>query len=262
MEDLVSLKKFDMKSIPRDSVCCFVAPRNSGKSFLIKDLLYHHQTIPAAVVISKTDKMTHFYDQFIPPVLIYDKYDPDLIDKLLTRQKTALKENWPNPEVLLVFDDTLSDARLWKNDPRIEEIFYNGRHYKIFFLLTMQTPMGIPSGLRGNIDFTFIFQTNNYTHRRNLYENYCGMFPSKEVFDKVLAGCTENYSCLVINNKVKTNNFQEQVFHYKADAHNPFKLCSDILWQMKKKLDASSTPCKDDKKYNVKGNKTMTLRKL
>lgn len=205
-------------------------------SFLIKDLLYYQQNIPAGLVVSKTDKLTNYYGKFIPPVLIHDEYSPELLDKLFDRQKKALEEEWPNPHAFLIFDDTLSDAGVWKKDGRVKEIFFNGRHYKILFLLTMQDPMAITPGLRCNIDFTFILRTPNQKNRKDLYDNYCGMFPSREIFEKVLDACTEDFGCLVIDNTTRSNKLEDQVFYYKASDHEPFKLCSNQFWQKRPPL--------------------------
>ena len=171
----INLKQFDIKKIRSDSVCVFIAPRRSGKSYLIKDILYQHRaSLPAGIAISKTDKLTHYYDQFIPPVLVYDEYKPEILDKLFARQQKALEEKWANPNCFVIFDDTLSSADTWKKDENVKEIFYNGRHYKILFLLTMQAPLGIGPGLRGNIDYTFILGNHNNVNKKALFENYCG----------------------------------------------------------------------------------------
>lgn len=256
MESL-ALSRFDMKKIKPTNVCVFVASRNSGKSFLIRDLMYHHQNIPAGMVVSKTDKLTHYYEQFIPPILIHEEYSPQILDKLFDRQKKALDERWPNPHAFLIFDDTISDANVWKRDTRIKEIFFNGRHYKILFLLTMQDPKAITPGLRANIDFSFILRTPNQTTRRTLYENYCGMFPSYEIFEKVLDSCTEDYGCLVIDNTSRSNKLEDQVFFYKASDHEPFKICSNAYWQKKKQVisnnnaTSSSSTLKNSKKFTI-----------
>lgn len=56
----LELKKFDMKNIKFDSkkasgpVIVLIGRRDTGKSFLVKDLLYHHQDIPIGTVISGT----------------------------------------------------------------------------------------------------------------------------------------------------------------------------------------------------------------
>ena len=39
----LQLKKFDMKNIADDKVVVFIGKRETGKSILVKDLLYYHQ---------------------------------------------------------------------------------------------------------------------------------------------------------------------------------------------------------------------------
>ena len=43
--------------------------------------------------------------------------------------------------------------------------------------------------------------------------------------------CTENFECLVIDNKVQSNNINDIVFWYKAN-ESSFKMCSRDLWEM------------------------------
>lgn len=54
----LNLRKFDMSSIDDDKVVVLIGKRDTGKSFLCKDLLYYHQDIPVATVISTTLKYT------------------------------------------------------------------------------------------------------------------------------------------------------------------------------------------------------------
>ena len=44
-----------MSSIADDKVVVLVGKRETGKSFLVKDLLYYHRGIPAGTVISGTE---------------------------------------------------------------------------------------------------------------------------------------------------------------------------------------------------------------
>ena len=44
MASNIQLKKFDMTSIKPDKVCVFIGKRETGKSFLVKDLLFYHRT--------------------------------------------------------------------------------------------------------------------------------------------------------------------------------------------------------------------------
>lgn len=228
----INLKFFDIKKIKKDSIIITIGKRNTGKSFLVKDILYHNRDIPLGMIISRTDHLSHFYDQFIPGMLIHKRYDADVIDKLFKRQEKAIHEKWSNPSAFLLFDDCLSDSKSWSKDERIKEIFFNGRWYKLLFILTMQAPMGIPPDLRTNIDFTFILKNNNANDREKLYKNYAGVFPTREIFEHVLDSCTEDHHCLVIDNTTNSNKLEDQVFIYKASKHDDFKICSDNMWRI------------------------------
>jgi hypothetical protein len=48
--------------------------------------------------------------------------------------------------------------------------------------------------------------------------------------------CTENFECLVIDNTSKSNRLEDQVFWYKADNHNDFRLGSKEFWELSKGL--------------------------
>lgn len=221
-----------MNKVTKRSIVVLLGKRMTGKSYLVKDILYHKRDIPAGMVISMTDHVVHYYDQFIPSMLIHSKYEPELIDRLFKRQEKALSEGWKDPHAFLLFDDCLSDAKNWSKDEHIKQIFFNGRHYKILFLLTMQSPMGIPPAFRTNIDFTFILKNNNEQDRENIYKNYAGVFPSREIFNHVLDACTEDHHCLVIDNTTTSNNIEDQVFIYKARPHDNLRLCPEHLWSI------------------------------
>ena len=52
----LNMKKFDLDSIPDGAICCFIGKRKSGKSFCIRDLLYHKQDIPMCKVVSGSEE--------------------------------------------------------------------------------------------------------------------------------------------------------------------------------------------------------------
>ena len=237
----LKLKKFQMSYIPDDAVVVFIGKRRTGKSLLLKDLLYYHQDIPVGTVISPTEACNRFYSDIIPPLFIHDEFQSSIVQNVLKRQTKIINkiEKKAEPEYInadprsfLVFDDCLYD-NTWAKDKWVRYVFMNGRHLKILFLVTMQYAMGIPPNLRTNIDYTFICRENNLANRKRLFEQYAGVFHTFEMFCQVMDQCTENYECLVFNNISKSNKLEDQVFWYKAEVHEnqPFRIGSDLFWK-------------------------------
>jgi hypothetical protein len=249
----LQLKKFDMKRITflkdenKGPVVVLIGRRDTGKSFLVRDLLYHHRDIPIGTVISGTEAGNGFYSSHVPKLFIHDEYNTSIIENLLKRQKTVIKEVNKqialykkcqiDPRAFVILDDCLYDNG-WARDKMMRLLFMNGRHWKVFLIITMQYPLGIPPTLRTNIDYVFILREPYIANRKRIYENYAGMFPTFESFCQVMDQCTENFECLVIDNNVKSNKLSEQIFWYKAnsDIRHDFKLGSKEFWEMSKSL--------------------------
>jgi len=231
----LQLKKFNMNMIKDDSVVVLIGKRNTGKSYLTKDMLYYKQDLPAGTVISPTENANRFYGDIVPPIFIHDEYEPKITNEFIKRQKQLKKritggESDIDNRAFLIMDDCLYDND-WKKDKVIREIFMNGRHWGIMFILSMQYAIGIPPNLRSNIDWVFLLRENNYQNRKKLYENYAGMFHNFEMFCQTMDACTENFECLVIHNGAKSNKLEDQVFWYKADNHEDFRICCPEAWQ-------------------------------
>jgi hypothetical protein len=233
------LKKFDMTKIKHDKVVVLIGKRETGKSFLVKDLLWHHQSLPCGTVISGTEGANQFYSKVVPPMFIHEEYSPLIIANVLKRQKLIAKKiskdlsergsTSVDPRNFLILDDCLYDTS-WIRDRNVRYLFMNGRHVHTMFIITMQYAIGIPPNLRTNIDYVFILRENIISNRRKLYEQYAGMFPDFDSFCQVMNQCTENFECLVIDNNAKSNKLEDQVFWYKATPHQDFKLCAPEFW--------------------------------
>jgi hypothetical protein len=248
----LELKRFDMKTIsfkPNENkgpVIVLIGRRDTGKSFLVRDLLYYHQDIPIGTVISGTEEGNGFYGKMVPKLFIHNEYNTAIIENILKRQRGVLKQikremeqfkrSTIDARTFVILDDCLYD-NTWARDKMMRLLFMNGRHWKVMLLITMQYPLGIPPTLRTNIDYVFILREPYIANRKRIYENYAGMFPTFESFCQVMDQCTENFECLVINNNSKSNKLQDQVFWYKADAHNDFRLGSKEFWELSKQIN-------------------------
>ena len=257
----LELKRFQMSSISFKAteasgpVVVFIGKRGCGKSYLVRDLLYYHQDIPIGVVIAGTEEGNGFYGKMVPKLFIHNEYNTAIIENILKRQKSVLrqirkemetyKRSTIDPRTFVILDDCLYDAS-WTKDKMMRLLFMNGRHWKIMLIITMQYPLGVPPNLRTNIDYVFILREPYIANRKRIFDNYAGMFPTFESFCQVMDQCTENFECLVINNNAKSNKITDQVFWYKADSHNDFKLGSKEFWDLSKDIQSDE----EEEKYD------------
>jgi hypothetical protein len=235
-----NIKRFDMKRIPQDAVVIFIGRRRTGKSTLVRDLLFNHQDMPLGTVISGTEESNSFYGKMIPPIFIHGEFQPLILDNFVKRQKMIMnkiqKDQQANiksridPRSFMILDDCMYDDS-WTHDKNIRYLFMNGRWLKAFFLITMQYPLGIQPALRTNVDYVFILREPYANNRKRIYENYASAFPSFEFFCQIMDQCTQNYECLVIDNTSQSAKLEDCIFWYKADTHGDFRIGAPEFWQ-------------------------------
>ena len=88
----LNLRKFDMSRIAKGSIVAMIGKRNTGKSFLVKDLLYYKRDVPIGTVISSTENSNRFYGDMMPSLFIHDDYSPEILANLVKRQKVVTKK--------------------------------------------------------------------------------------------------------------------------------------------------------------------------
>lgn len=247
----LTLRKFDITSVPDDSVIVFVGKRQTGKSFLVRDLLFYKQDIPVGTVVSGTEGANEFYSKIVPKSFIHGEYDESITERVLERQKRVVADMKResrslggtdiDPRAIYLLDDCLYD-KSWTRSKVVRSLFMNGRHWKIMFLITMQYSLGIPPNLRTNVDYVFILRESIIQNRRRLYDAYAGMFPTFDMFCRVMDECTEDYHCLVIHTNAKSNKLTDMVFWYKASPHAAFRFGHPSFWD----YAATAAPDTDD----------------
>ena len=232
----LAIKRFEIKDMCEHATIAMIAKRASGKSYLTREIMYHKKSIPAAIAISRTEKLNKFYSNFIPDSYIYSEYDSDVLSKVYERQSVMNEENIirkddGKPEkddrIMIIMDDCMSSKGTWLKDPNILELFFNGRHHHLSFILTMQFSLGIPPELRSNFDYIFLLAEDITSNRKRLYEHYAGMFPTFDIFQQVFSEITANYGCMVINNRIHSTKITDKVFWYKAKPVPEFSIGSN-----------------------------------
>jgi len=229
------IKKFNIHEMVDHCTIAMIAKRATGKSFLTREIMFQKRNIAAAVAISRTEKLNSFYSEFIPDSYIYSEYDSGILARVYERQAKMNEDNKKrikdgkkpkDDSLMLIMDDCMSSKGTWLKDPNILELFFNGRHHHISFILTMQYSVGIPPEMRSNFDYIFLLAEDITSNRKRLYEHYAGMFPTFDIFQQVFSELTENYGCMVINNRIHSKNIADKVFWYRAKPTPDFDLGS------------------------------------
>jgi len=220
----LKIEKFRPENMAENPAIVLIAKRGSGKSWVIRDLMYQLNSIPCGAVISPTDRVNSFYKRFFPDIYIHYEIKPEIMEKILVRQKKMTKKQEDKKKkglkidrsAILVMDDCLSQKGKWEKDPSIKEILMNGRHYGLTYILTMQTPLGVTPDLRLNFDYVFLLKEDSNINKKKLYENYASMFSNLKVFDSVFTSCTKDFATMVIDNRKPGDKPQDKVYWFKA----------------------------------------------
>ena len=80
-------------------------------------------------------------------------------------------------------------------------------------------------------DYIFIFNEPSIANRKKLYIDYASNIPSFDHFNNILDSCTQNHECLVIDTTAKSSDLRDQIFWYKADMHDTFRVGHPKIWK-------------------------------
>ena len=245
------LKKWNPSTILRDRRMIIVGKPGTGKSLAARDVMYHIKDIEAGIVCSPTDKFTGFWESFCPKVSVYYEYSPDAVRSLIESQeslfndtyyyllqegkktgKPVYKEEVKIPPVYIICDDCLAENAMSK-DPNIREIFMNGRHLRIFLLITAQWLMDMKINQRQLVDYLLICHEDSPEALQRLHRNFFSNYFSFQSFCDIVAQVTEDYGILVLDRtNTKSRKIEDHVFWWQCNLHKPgsFKIGSEDYW--------------------------------
>lgn len=264
----LQIKKFDATIISQKRrsesapIICVIGKRNTGKSEVIRNLLYHNRTIPTGIVISPTESGNSFYSKFCPDLFIHHEFNPDLLRIILKRQKRKVKLYGKNPknDFFLILDDCMYNSKEICNNIHIKEIFRNGRHFQIMLIMSAQYVMDLPVSLRSNIDYVFCMRENNIQNAERLYKSFFGIFSNKNMFIQAFNVITENYGSIVLDNLSRSNRICECVYWFRAPFPPPvFRLGSAKMWKTHQQKYDESRLLEDDHDTKLQSSSVLTV---
>lgn len=221
---VIRITELDLNNVPPKSIddkngskIAVIGKPGSGKSFLIRDLMYAKKhIIPVAMGLSGTEDSNGFLSEMLPSSFVHENLDLSALSSFVQRQKIAkyyLADT--NPWALVIVDDCMENPNQMRR-PLIQSIFKNGRHWKLMLLLGLQYAMDILPAVRICIDGTFIFREPNHKFRKTIWENYASIIPDFKLFCQIMDEITDDHTALYVDNTSKSNKLEDCVFWFRA----------------------------------------------
>lgn len=224
----IQIRKFEIEHLRTNSNILIIGKPKTGKSTLVKNILFHHRHVPAGTIMLGSESDACYYNDIVPDIYM-GKYNEETVHQIIKCQKDFKHKNLLESSAFLVMDDCVYDIR----DENLSCLLRNGGNLNLLFLLTMQYCIDTPLDLRNCFDYIFIMREQIHQYKRKMWEYYAEIFPTFSMFSQVLDAVTENYACLVIDNKCMSNKMEDIVFWYRAEQINvPFRVGSKSFWNM------------------------------
>ena len=152
----------------------------------------------------------------VPDTFVFGKYDEAQLESMIKRQKIA-KKHLDNPWAVCIVDDCTDTPSVFTKSLQLN-LFKNGRHYKLLYILSLQYCLDVRPAIRTNVDGTFIFKETNLKSRRSLWENYAGgVIPDFDIFCMILDQICDDHTALYIrNDPTVSNTIENSLFWVKA----------------------------------------------
>lgn len=212
----MSFENFVKKLTARPSLLLLVGKPASGKSVLIRYLMYIYTKLnyfKYGIVYTPT-KLSRDHD-YIDEKYIIEDYSEEHLKNYTDRIKTQIKKTGKKHDSFIIFDDNFGNLNFYS--PFFSNLLAIHRHLGITIIISSQYLNGFGSStqLRECCQFAFIFRTAYKRSIKALFE-LCGhFFDHIDDFKHTLQDMTnEEHTCMLYINSQSTE--EESYFPLKA----------------------------------------------
>jgi len=179
-------------------------PSNSGKtSFLLSQLTHKKGLLFRKfhrIYIFSPSLHTALTDIHLPEENIHQDLDWEIVNNILNENKQR-KINGEESQILLIFDDLISEIAQSKNIDAFSKLILNRAHYYASVIITTQAYGRIPLYLRKNFSVVCQFKASN--REMDVIRDELTQFNEKEWKQIMKYVFDEKYNYLVITNENK-----------------------------------------------------------
>ena len=225
------VQRFDPSTLKPHRIIIVVGKRGTGKSVLLRDLLYHiSKRVDFGLGMTPTEESAEMMRSHMPDSWIYSSFSASKLDHMLNVQRELVKKK-AQRSLFVVMDDCMYDKKVLKG-VGIRDLFMNGRHLNVTLLNAVQYVMDMGPDLRTQVDYVFALRENIMCNKSKLWKYFFGMFDRYDDFCKVMDKCTEDHGCIVMDNTRGTS-LSDSIFWYRADIDlPPFRMGKEVYWKL------------------------------
>ena len=229
----MNVQKLDLSKIEHGRNFLLLGARNTGKSVLLEDLLYHRRhNVEFVAAQTSTTSTKEMLCKHIPELLVWgDGFDADLLQRYIdqicdnSNKKKSRRSFW-------IGDDLAFDTAFMKSK-QLKYLTMNGRHVGNETYITCQYLLNITPAMRSNADIVIALAEPIRSNRRKLFEFFFGVFPNFALFERVFEQVTANHGCLVMDRTQKSGKLEDMIRFYKATPNPPpFRLGKEVFWRL------------------------------
>ena len=151
MNTAIRVKKFNPSSIKESRIIFILGKRHTGKSVLMKDLMYHMPRPDYVLAMAPTEDTLKMFREFCPESCIFDHFSQEKLEKVVHLQRELVGRG-KKRLIMILLDDCLYQKGVLRSTA-MRSIFFNGRHDNICLVCAAQYMMDIDVSLRTNIDY-------------------------------------------------------------------------------------------------------------
>jgi len=221
-------KQFDINQISstKDIKIMIIGDAGTGKTYLIKRLIeFLGDRFGYYSIISPTDSTKQNYKDIIPEICIKCAYNDSIINKIILRKQIFEEENQFRSIVgknkydiemssCLIMDDCVESKNIWMQNKDFIDILDSNND--ITLILSSQYPINFSQEIRNKFDYVFILSEQSINNKHKIFRDYCMMLTDQKTFDVIFSDITKDYNCIVVNNKLKTDDITKKIFYWKA----------------------------------------------
>jgi hypothetical protein len=213
--------------------------RRTGKTFLIRWLMYYiRRFFPVVYVFTKT-KMNSQYGEFCNPEYIFDVQKigfegmyakiREIYNDQRKKVKAFRKGAKINPYICIIYDDCISFKMKFMED--FLDMYFIGRHLCVCGIWAGQYYYAAAKSSRANMDLVFSMRQDQINQIEALYEEMMGKRCDKDYFIQMIDKYSQDQQFVCFHMADKQSNPIDRVYYGKAEDPGLYIVGSTQYWE-------------------------------